>query len=118
MQNPHDYDPEKIEREYGYWADEMKRQFQRIFDERDYNSEETLESALGYFKGVAHFQQKQKEQQEKYRLLMSVCVNWGQKGIPLEEAETIRKKREEETLRLNIFNDMMDEGIKSYHLGK
>ena len=104
--------------DYGHWIQGIRQQFERIFDERDYNSKETLESALQYFVGAKKAMDENEKEQQRMRHLMSVCVNWGQIGIPLEEAEERRKWQQKETERLNIFNDMMGEGIRSYHLGK
>ena len=104
--------------DYGHWISGIRKQFERIFDERDYNSKETLDSALEYFVGAKKAMEENEKEQQRMRHLMSVCVNWGQIGIPLEEAEERRMWQQKETERLNIFNDMMGEGIRSYHLGK
>jgi len=43
-------------------------------------------------------------------VVVSVCFNWGSKGIPLEAAKIRREKRKEQEERLAIFNGMMEEG--------
>jgi hypothetical protein len=46
----------------------------------------------------------------KEPFFISVCFNWGSKGIPLEQATIRRAKRQEQEERLAIFNGMMQEG--------
>lgn len=43
-------------------------------------------------------------------VVVSVCFNWGARGIPLEQATIRREKRQEQEERLAIFNQMMKEG--------
>lgn len=43
-------------------------------------------------------------------VVISVCFNWGVRGIPLEQATIRREKRQEQEERLAIFNQMMEEG--------
>lgn len=43
-------------------------------------------------------------------VVVSVCFNWGARGIPLEAAKIRREKRQEQEDRLAIFNGMMKEG--------
>ena len=42
-------------------------------------------------------------------VVVSVCFNWGARGIPLEQATIRREKRQEQEERLAIFNEMMEE---------
>ena len=107
--------------DYGDYRRSLKpieESLNRIVDERDYNSAKTVAEMQNFFREAIRVNQWEEKRQQEFLLLMSVCVNWGQNGIPLEEAAAKRKRDEEQKERLNIFTQMMNEGIRRHHINE
>jgi hypothetical protein len=80
----------------------MRKKIDRIYDERDYNSEQTLEEMKFFFMGAKHIINEEERVKERFESSVSICSNWGTRGIPLE----INMKRNEKN-RLNTLNEII-----------
>ena len=80
----------------------MRQKIDRIYDERDYNSEQTLEEMKFFFMGAKHIINEEKRERKEFKSSVSICSNWGTRGIPL----LIALKRNEMN-RLNTLNEII-----------
>ena len=80
----------------------MRQKIDRIYDERDYNSEQTLEEMKFFFMAAQHIINEEKRERKEFQSSVSICSNWGTRGIPLLIA-----LQRNELGRLNTLNEII-----------